>query len=616
MAERKALVEKGKQIPDPSSEAWRMLPWRKFEQHVYRIQKRIYQARQHGKTRTVQKLQKLLMKSEAARLLAVRRVTQDNQGKKTAGVDGVKSVKPEQRRVMANQIHPKHWKHQKAKPVRRVWIPKPAKAEKRPLGIPTMQDRAKQALGKMALEPEWEAVFEPNSYGFRPARSCQDAIGEIFNNIRYKPKFVLDADIKGCFDNINQEVLLEKLHTYSAMRQTIKGWLKAGMMEGVDFTPTELGTPQGGVISPLLANIALHGMEEAISEGYKKGEERPLMVRYADDFVIFHSNLEELQKAEGRVTERLNDMGLFLNSQKTRVTHTFTPHEGNVGFDFLGFHVRQLKVGKTHTGRSSHKEPLGFKTIIKPSKEAIKRHVASLRERIRKFGTAPQGSLIKELNPMIRGWTYYYRSVVSAEVFRKCDSTFRGQLIRWGNRRHPNKGSRWKSRKYWRSIEGETVFATPEGPKMRWHRWTKIQRHAKVKGAASPYDGNLLYWSKRLMHHPMMTTEKAKLLQKQTGKCMKCGLLFRDEDVMEVDHIDRDRTNHQLSNKRLLHRHCHDEIHANDQPEGTRKPKGKKGIALARPAEEEDIDQEEFQEQQRKYVERMRSLVLEGITIK
>jgi RNA-directed DNA polymerase len=266
MAKRKAPGKDPQQV-NPESEAWHKLPWRKFEQHVYRIQKRIYRASQRGKTRTVRKLQKLLMKSEAARLLAVRRVTQDNQGKKTAGVDGVKSVPPKQRLVMAKQIHLKYWKQSKPKPVRRVWIPKPGKDEKRPLGIPTMLERSKQAVGKMALEPEWEAKFEPNSYGFRPGRSCHDAIEMIFLTIVHKPKFVYDADIKGCFDNIDQEALVAKLQTYSAMRQSVKGWLKAGVLEEGVFTPTEKGTPQGGVISPLLANIALHGMEEAIKEG-------------------------------------------------------------------------------------------------------------------------------------------------------------------------------------------------------------------------------------------------------------------------------------------------------------------------------------------------------------
>jgi len=231
------------------------------------------------------------MKSEAARLLAVRRVTQDNQGKKTAGVDGVKSVQPAQRLVMAQQIHPNQWKRHKTRPVRRVWIPKPGKDTFRPLGIPVLLERAQQALVKSALEPEWEARFEGNSYGFRPGRSAHDAIVAIWNALRYKAKFVLDADISGCFDAINQEELLKKLKTFPQMRQIIKAWLKAGVIDNDVFTPTEAGTPQGGVISPLLANIALHGMETAITEGMKYREIKPILVRYADDFVILHPDV-------------------------------------------------------------------------------------------------------------------------------------------------------------------------------------------------------------------------------------------------------------------------------------------------------------------------------------
>src|SRR6266571_7771865 len=243
MQERKAPRQKRE--PAPASEAWNRLPWRKLEKHCFRIQKRIYRASQRGNTRAVQKLQKLLMKSEAARLLAVRRVTQDNQGKKTAGMDGVKSVKPKERLVMASHIHPNHWKEQKPKPVRRVWIPKPGKAEQRPLGMPPMLERSKQALVKLALEPEWEAKFEANSYGFRPGRSCHDAIGAIFLDIEHKPKFVFDADIKGAFDNINQAALLDKLHTYPACRQAIRAWLQAGVMDAGEYSPTDMGTPQG-----------------------------------------------------------------------------------------------------------------------------------------------------------------------------------------------------------------------------------------------------------------------------------------------------------------------------------------------------------------------------------
>ena len=239
---------------------WHSIDWRKLEKRVYKLQKRIYQASNRGDIKALRKLQKMLMKSWSARALAVRRVTQDNQGKKTAGVDGLKSLTPKQRLELVNKLH----LGTKASSTRRVWIPKPGTEEKRPLGIPTMEDRALQALVKLALEPEWEARFEPNSYGFRPGRSCHDAIGAIFDSIRFKAKYVLDADIAKCFDRINQEKLLEKLNTYPTLRRQVRSWLKAGVMDGKELFPTSEGTPQGGVISPLLANVALHGMEERI----------------------------------------------------------------------------------------------------------------------------------------------------------------------------------------------------------------------------------------------------------------------------------------------------------------------------------------------------------------
>lgn len=569
MANRKA--PKVKHPLDPASEAWRKLPWRKLEQHVYRIQKHIYRARQHGNTRAAHKLQKLFMKSEAARLLAVRRVTQDNQGKKTAGRDGVKSVSPKHRLVMAKQIHPKHWKHQKPKPVRRVWRPKPGKAEKRPLGIPTMLDRAKQALVKAGLEPEWEAVFEANSYGFRPGRSCHDAIGAIYNHIRFKPKFVLDADIQGCFDTINQEALLQKLRTDTAMRHVVKAWLKAGVLEGIECTPTGMGTPQGGVVSPLLANIALHGMEEAIKEGYSKSHsvEKPVLIRYADDFVILHSDREEVQKATEAITTWLKDMGLFLSPKKTRVTHTLSPYEGNVGFDFLGFTVRQFPVGKTNMGKDTRGKPLGFKTLIKPSKETVRRHIVEMKTRIRKLRGATQGALLKELNPVIRGWANYYRTVVSKKVYARCDDILYYQLIQWAQRKHLGRTARWVTRRYWHPMgDRKWMFMTPEKVTIRLHSMTQvIHPYAKVRGNASPYNGNLLYWAQRLKSHPMTRGKLARLLQKQQGKCRWCELTFREDDLIEIDHIDGNHKNDDLSNQTAIHRHCHDERHSKPKEE-------------------------------------------------
>lgn len=302
---------------------WNEVDWRKLERQVFKLQKRIYQASNRGDVKTVHRLQRLLMNSWSAKMIAVRRVTQDNQGKKTAGVDGVKSLTPAQRLALVSKIK----LGSKVKPTRRVWIPKPGTEEKRPLGIPTINDRALQALVKLGLEPEWEAKFEPNSYGFRPGRSCHDAIGAIYCAINKKSKYVLDADISKCFDRINHEKLLSKLNTTPTLRRQIRAWLKAGVMDGKELFPTTEGTPQGGVISPLLANIALHGMEESImgiapSIDIKRPDGTQLstrdklksisLIRYADDFVVLHEQLEVVNRCKNAIEEWLSDYGLEL----------------------------------------------------------------------------------------------------------------------------------------------------------------------------------------------------------------------------------------------------------------------------------------------------------------
>ncbi len=573
MAKRKA-PPKGKptEPTTPASETWNRLPWRKLEQAVYRIQKRIYRAKQRDETRTVQKLQKLLMKSKAARLIAVRRVTQDNQGKKTAGVDGVKDVKPQDRLLLAEMIHPKHWKHHRPRPVRRVWIPKPGKSERRPLGIPPMIERAQQTLVKMALEPEWEAVFEKNSYGFRPGRSCWDAIQAIFDHIKFKPKFVLDADLKGAFDHINHQALLTKLHTTPALRQIIKGWLKAGVMEGVEFTPTEAGTPQGGPLSPLLMNVALHGMEEACIRGIKRAWEtdRPILIRYADDYVLLHAQLDILQRASNNVESWLANMGLQVNTQKTRITHTLTPINGNVGFDFLGCHFLQVARSPKRSGKNTKGQPLGFKTLIRPSKEKIKNHIRELNKKIRSLRGAPQEALISALNPMIRGWARYYRTVEATRTFCGCDSALYYQLMSWAKWRHTKKSKGWMTKKYWRQVRDRLAFAVSDTNCLTLHSKTTIIRpYRKVKGNASPYNGDLLYWSQRLQHHPLTRTTLGKLLYKQQGRCRWCELAFRDGDHIEIDHLDGNHANHALSNQMALHLHCHDARHAKFHKEWT-----------------------------------------------
>lgn len=324
------------------------------------------------------------MCSWSAKCLAIRRITQDNNGKRTAGIDGIASLEPEERLSLISTLDLEAM----PQPTRRVRIPKPGTDEQRPLGIPTISDRATQALVKLALEPEWEARFEPNSYGFRPGRSCHDAIEAIFNAIRFQPKYVLDADIAKCFDRINHEALLSKLNTFPLLYRVIKAWLKAGVLDGETLFPTTEGTPQGGVVSPLLANIALHGLEMTIKVALphakwiagKQMSWSPCVVRYADDFVILHDDLEAIQHCQTVTQEWLKGMGLEMKASKTRIAHTLREQNGTIGFDFLGFNVRQYPVGKYHTGKNTRGRPLGFKTIIKPSKEKMKIHQRWLAE--------------------------------------------------------------------------------------------------------------------------------------------------------------------------------------------------------------------------------------------
>ena len=568
MQDRKAPQEKP--AADPASETWNHLPWRKLEKQVFHIQKRIFRASQRGNTRAVHKLQKLWMKSEAARLIAVRRVTQENQGKKTAGVDGVKALAPQHRLALAQHIHPNHWAKTAPKPVRRIYIPKPGKEEKRPLGIPTMYERARQALAKLAMEPQWEAVFEPNSYGFRPGRSCHDAIEAIFSAIKQKAKYVLDADIAGCFDHIDHLALLRKLNAYPTMRQAVKGWLKAGILtEGV-YAPTERGTPQGGVLSPLLMNIALHGMESALVQAYKV-KDRPQVIRYADDFAVFHSTEAGVKKAQSLVESWLKDIGLELKPSKTRLSHTLTPYQGNIGLDFLGFSIRQYPVGKNRTGRNGHGTTLGYKTLIKPSKEAIRRQARKLGDIQRACQADSQERLIRQLNPVIRGWSTYYRTVVAKVAFNHCDHAVFNMTRAWARRKHPRKNMYWIKDRYWKT-DGthKWLFRDQHGHTLRNHGDTEIRRHVKVKGNASPYDGNLLYWSQRLRHHPLLNGTLARLLQRQAGKCQWCGLTFRYGDRLEIDHITprSQGGGEELGNKWALHLHCHDQRHANETDTG------------------------------------------------
>jgi RNA-directed DNA polymerase len=532
--------------------AWQDIPWTKVQRHVFRLQKRIYQATQRGEVRVARKLQKLLVKSWYARLLAVRRISQDNRGKKTAGVDGVKSLTLAGRWRLASGIR----LDGKATPLRRTWIAKRGSDEKRPLGIPTQFERARQTLVRQALEPEWEAKLSPQTYGFRPGRSCWDAIEAIFNRISARPQYALKADIQKCFDRIDHDALLAKTQTSPVIRRQLKAWLKAGILEDNHLSPTTAGTPQGGSISPLLALIALHGMDEAITQMYPKAR----VIMYADDVVVLHADRQVLEHCQQLLLTWLADIGLTLNAAKSHISHTL---EGDQpGFDWLGFNIRQYRVGTHQSGKRSNGQRLGFKTLIKPAKANMAAHLAELGRIIGRGKVLSQGALIHQLNPKIRGWANYYRTSVSQAAFDRLDFLTWEKLRRWANRRHPRRSAGWVWKRYWHQLDTRVAFATSATDRdtvdLLTHSEMPITRHVKVRGNRSPYDGDWVYWSTRQGRHPDANPRLAKLLKTQRGRCRYCGLFFQHDDRIEVDHINGDRRNSRYANLQALHGHCHD----------------------------------------------------------
>ena len=574
----------------PKTVGWDDIDWRKVDRYVYKLQTRIYAASRCGDIKQVRKLQRTLMRSWSNKALAVRRVTTENRGKKTAGVDGIKNLSPEARMKLIGQLKLTG----KSKPTRRVWIPKPGKDEKRPLGIPTMYDRALQGVVKAALEPEWEANFEASSYGFRPGRSCHDAIKHIKDAIQKRAKYVLDADIAKCFDCINHNALLNKLNYRGKVRQQIKAWLKSGVIDKGAFTAVTDGTPQGGVISPLLANIALHGIPRMLEEYVEtltiredKYPYRTLskarkiqtlaFVRYADDFVVIHKSLEVIQKCRELISQWLNDIGLELKPSKTRIAHTLVPEQsedGKVGFDFLGYYIRQYPAGRHKSARNGASQILGFNTLITPSKQSLAKHQESIKKTIRKHKYASQVDLINDLNPIIRGWCNYFSFSDANTIgeFSRQDNLVYQKLRAWG--RHRCKGLKPAQKKYFHKVGGRNwVFAVKQGNanplRLLFHDIfeSSSTSYVKVKGDKSPYDGDLIYWSTRMGRNPEMPKTKSLLLKKQKGKCNWCGLYFRNGDLLEKDHILATALGgkNKFANYQLLHGgKCHNEKTAID----------------------------------------------------
>ncbi len=550
---------------------WHAVDWRAAEEDVRRLRQRIFTASQAGDLKRVRNLQKLMLRSRSNTLVSVRGVTEVNAGRMTAGVDGKVVLTPEDRADLAGwlQHQTEPWT---ARPVRRVYIPK-ANGKQRPLGIPVIADRVQQARVSSALEPEWEARFEPRSYGFRPGRGCHDAIEAIYQVSKGSSparQWVLDADLAAAFDRIDHDHLLRQVGTFPA-RELIAGWLKAGVIENGRLTPTGEGTPQGGVVSPLLLNVALHGMETAAGVRYQRAGSdaaataagSPVLIRYADDLVAFCHTRHEAEQVKAQLAAWLAPRGLAFNEDKTRIVTL------GQGFDFLGFNVRRYR---------------GRLLLIKPSKAAVRRIRERLRTELRSLRGANAQAVIARLNPIIRGWSAYYRTAVSSEIFTKLDHYLWKLTYKWAKHSHPNKPTRWIIRRYFgkfcASRQDQWVFGDRDsGAYLLRFSWTKIVRHQMVRGTSSCDDPALTsYWADRRRRGipRQLDIGSLRLLQAQHGRCPSCGELLLDADrppqspreweqwltvtrkamVRKAIVVRADGTPDE-ANLRLLHAHCH-----------------------------------------------------------
>ena len=606
-------------VPD-----WNKIDWDAASRRVTKIQYRIFRAKRCQNTKRLHWLQRALVRSVSARLLAVRQVTTLNKGKRTAlappsrenfpsgkfssvpkgstrqaslvasGPAAVRAAATGFDRRVADTPKSKLRLAQnlsldgKSLPIRRVWLPKPGKTEKRPLGIPVITDRAKQMLAKLALEPEWEAVFEPNSYGFRAGRGCLDAIEAIFLNLRAgKPKFVFDADIAKCFDRIDHSALLRKIDTFPEMESQISAWLSCGVVEGFaksraklkdsEITPTSSGTPQDGVISPLLANIALHGLENHLvnyvgrrpgpsgrsNRGFVAKSKALGFVRYADDFVIIHDNLEILNECIHETRVFLARMGLEISEEKSSIRNS------RDGFLFLGFQCIMIrrKYGNWQ-----------YKIHIRPSNQSVRKLLDKVKVIIGRNKSASSYELIEKLRPLLLGWANYFRYCECSGVFGKLTHAVFLKLRAWVFRRSIRIGRRKTRLKYF--PEGKYTFdgkvhranwvlvgKKKEKDKVKTNflphlSWVSSRKHVKVKSNESPYNpDSVIYWSNRMAKYSPFPSSIRHLLKVQNSKCTLCGVKFTPLEVgdWEIDHIiPRDQGGSgSYSNLQLVHKSCH-----------------------------------------------------------
>ena len=545
-----------------SSEAkeWYAIDWPTIERNVRRLQVRIAKATKEGRWGKVRALQRLLTHSYSGKILAVRRVT-ENKGKKTPGVDQEIWDTPEKKIQAVHELQGRGYQPQ---PLRRIYIPKSDGKTMRPLGIPTMKDRATQALHLLALDPVAETTADKNSYGFRQLRSCADAIEQAFKALKNATtQWILEGDIRSCFDKISHDWLLAHVLVDKTI---LRKWLKSGYMEEHVFHETVEGTPQGGIISPALANCALDGLERVLKRKYPKGTRLKSLgaktpsvnfIRYADDFIITSRSKELLEgEIKPLIEQFLQGRGLELSPKKTVITHV------EQGFDFLGQNVRRYSNGKL---------------LIKPSKKNVKTFLDDIRKTIKAARAWPAAELINELNPKLRGWANYHRHVVSKRTFNRVDYEIFSSLWRWALRRHPKKNQRWIKKKYFEQHGTRNWIFTGEMHDDRGQPFkirllaasdTPIRRHVKVKSDANPYDPAYeTYFEKREADHMRDTFRGSRFLRflwyEQRGLCPVCNTKITPLTGWRL-HYCVPRVmggSTRVDNRVLLHPECHDRVH-------------------------------------------------------
>lgn len=495
------------------ADEWKNLPWKKFQQNLFRLQHRIYKAAKQNDEDSVKRLQSLLIGSKSSKYLAVRQVSQLNSGKKTAGVDRVKSINPKERLQLVTELDSmRNWKHQK---LRRVFIPN-ANGKERPIGIPTIKDRAMQCLVKFALEPVYEAYASDGSYGFRPGHSTWDIQNRLFQNLKSNcnghKKTILEIDIEGCFDNINHEKIMELAVLPGSARKFLKSALEAGVLNERD--KTLVGTPQGGVISPLLCNIALHGIED-LNNAKIRGQKYQRGLRYADDMVFIIQPDECGQQLLKRVEDFLISRGLKANKAKTRFVSPLN------GFDFLGWHFKVKRKNYkfvSYPSQKNRKQMISrIKTVLKDSRYKIEDRIKMIKTVYRGWWNYHQFCDMSQVNLWsIRAWVYKYlrksTKMLTKDILVHLDQIFNGHSYR-------------------------------------------VNRHMAVRGDRSIYDGDLVYWSKK--NSIRYSGPLASALKRQNYRCSSCNLMFKGDDWIELHHKNGKNNDFRLSNVEALHRCCH-----------------------------------------------------------